>query len=375
MGYGQLIAVLLVLFLAGCSTEPGGSTDEVDAGTDTESAENDVDDGGGLDAIEDPAGLTVELRYGGEISADWRIAAFLTHYEEDEQAIPGTGGIFPVIAGEYVSTELNSEEVTLTIPEPAGEDFGEIIEGAQGAGWLIAVYEDVDGDQSRGEDEPIVAISTTLIIYPAEDIETDAGVFPGEDWTALDTEHGVDWLVVDLNQPLEVDPLPMRTTVTVAGTIEEMMLAGLTHMSSVLLRGEMIITENSPIHQPLTQTSWEFSLDGQPHEDRHLAMDSPVGLPLYAERPVVFEAFDGEGTLEETDQIRGYACHDERMAALTYLEEILDPAQALMARFMGISRGWTPVVFVDGYALTPLEEEQWNEVYFDPDFMGCDTVF
>lgn len=368
MRYGHLIWLFLVFVLTGCFTEPDETTDDVDAGPDVDVIEDDVE--------EDRNDLTVELRFNGDVAeANWRVAAFLTHYKEDEEAIPGTGGIFPVIAGEYASRALDSERASLTIPEPGAEDFGEIIEGAQGAGWLIAVYEDLDGDQSRGEDEPIVAISTTLIIYPADDIETEAGVFPGGDWSALDTEHGVDWLVVDLGQSLQVDPLPMRSAVAMAGSIEEVLLAGITHMSSVVMRGELIIADNSPIHQLLAQTNWEFSVHGSPEEDRHQALDSPVGLPLYMERPVVFEAFDGEGTLEEIGQIRGYACHDERMAVLTYLEEILDPAQALMARFMGISRGWTPVVYVDGYALTPLEEEEWGELYFDPDFLGCNTAF
>ena len=343
----------------GVDTGTATATDTgADTGADTGVDTGEIEDAEDVGEVRND--LQVAVRFAGEAEPGWRVGAFLTHYEE---ASGIGGGIVPLFRHEYVSVPLDDSSVILTIEEPDQESVGEIIEGASGAGWLIAIYDDREGNGRYDEGDPIEGISTTLVLYPEEDIETEDHLFQGQEWTAIDKEKGFDWLTVDLEEELTVDPMTLRRGLAMKGTIDEAMLASVTHIGSVVQGGN--VADHPPISQPLTTSTWELEVQGALDSRRH--QESSSGGPIFSEIPVVYEALDGDGVLEESDQIRGSLCHEGSSVYLIYVEEILDPAEAITVRLStyGLHRGWSVLVFEET-GLVSLAEEFWEEFRFEP---------
>lgn len=365
---------VLAMLVGGCSSEddPGDDGDvgvQEDADEDVDAVQDtgeDADIGEDADVqdadVDEDDDLTIEVRYTGAAGENWRVGAFLVHFEEFEEPESGESDEFPVIEGESASTVVDDELVSLTIPQPQEEDYGMLFDGLEGAGWVLAIYDDVDETGQRDEDDPVKAVRGGLLMYSPEEIPGNDEPIPAETWIGLDVDIATDELTpIDLSEPLELSDLPMVTEVTFGGIMDAELLIDTTHLTSLVAGDPPVFAPNAPLNEPITTESWEASIDEPLHEDRMVDAELLLPFEAFVEVLVGYESSDGE--LTEFDQIRAFSCHDEELFGLMYVVETVDAAEATLVYLLGLSRGWNPIRLDDEgpYLLPP---EQRDELYF-----------
>lgn len=329
----------LLLGLTGCPP-PVGTGDDTDTDVDTDT---DTDDG-----TDD---LQITARFDGAVGAQWRAAAFRVRLADG-----GTSDFLETV-GEISSTALSEVQVDLSIPEPDPVDFAPILGESDGVAWLVVAYDDDDRNERLGPNEPVEAISRTLLFYLADEVELPTGTLPAQTFVALRTSPGTPPEIVPVSEPFDLRALPMNPSISFSGSISLDLLGGISGLSSYLYTpsGEPIY-DLAPYDQPFLTQSWAVNIGRPLDAARQIPFQDDLPIPIVIERPVAYDDLDGDDAFSDSDEVRAWSCRRGVPFAVTYLPEVLDPAQAHLAGLLGYERGWNLTVIDSDGPPSPLDQ-------------------
>jgi hypothetical protein len=327
--------------------------------------EPDDTDSGDTDTDTDAPTQTIAVAFDGAVGQDWRAALFRV-----AQADPSPGSEL-VLVGETASTALEAQRVTLALAPPDRAALDPVL-GVEGAGWLVAAYDDRDRNEQRGANEATEAIARTLIVWLDTEVQVGAATVPAQTFVALQITPGSPPTIGDVAADVPLRALPYRTSVAGNGSIPIELLSGVDRMASYLARTEGDpLYENAPYDQPFLSQSFNVSIGSPLHPSRQIRFDPSRPLPLTVERPVAYDDVDGDTRLGAADTIRAWGCRDGRPFAFGWIPQVLDPVQAQLVDELGLGRGWAPVIVPGDGPPEPVEAPATNLSFAATP--GCDA--
>ena len=333
----------LAVFVSACSPEPadvsgspgtapGGDTSAEDSG----SGDDSVD---GEDSGTDTTPLT--LTYDGDASGLG--IAFVG---------PHLGDSWP--SDVWLAFDAAGTTQTIELAPPPDSDIANVdmLGGASGAVYFLALYDDTDGSGARDPGEAWVSAGPMAIFMAGTvpDQLASFGITPG--WNVLAYPETVLY-------PLSGVPMKLHrphNDITVGGTVEG--LPG-DAAAGMLLYPYVGMPPATPLYdEPLDGLSWSISLSGPPPSEHYIE-----GSPWMAlEQPLAYVDVAPSG-FSRNDTGYSYACIRGNPVYLQWYATD-DLSTAFSQLYYGMGAGWTAAVPKDGN-LVPLDPTDYTSLVAD----------
>jgi len=307
-----LWSLLIPVALIACN---GGPSDDTDVDTDTDT---DTD----TEARPDGADLTFVLD-----TTDAGYAVGLLQVDSQQNVI-----------GTFAAAASVEGEATLSLGQVPVEDLEYQADlGTEVALFLPYVFEDLDGDEAKDEDEPVVGAGDTIVAW-VESVNGTLvllGIQPG--WNALDVSTETPSTYPRDNIPISVNLLPVTTLSATADVDDSLSVDGrrLAIVSGVSIDagGALDTLSDQALTDPIT-----FTVDGAPPAS-HVVEDADIE-GLATELPVAYIDADESGGPSEADTGQVPVCHDARAVVLIWLPQPTLPEQVFSYVDAGLRPGW-----------------------------------
>lgn len=322
----RTLTLLLPLALLGCPAP-------IDTGETTDSHVSSQSSDSQVPTETDVPTLTINLTEGEGL----RVGLFSFRFPDGDDDIPE-------ILSEDGSALFDADgTASLELHAPSQDRWEPLFEGVSGVVWAFTAYDDLNEDGVRDSDEPTVAASRQFLLFVGEGFDLDGEPVPAESFLLLEIGDDDDEpTILPLEQSVDMIMVPYHSEVTVSGTIDETMLAGVTGMTTRTLNdGATHEYDLAPFDLPLGTTDWSFTIHTPLDEGRQFTIDAGFDMPITIERPMVYEDLTSTGGFGDGDPIRGWGCYDEKPLVLLYVPEVLDPIQTVMMDRLGMTRGWS----------------------------------
>lgn len=331
----------LAVFVSACAPEPADDSGSPGTGpggdTSAEDSGSDDDSGDGEDSGTDTTPLT--LTYDGDASGLG--IAFVGPY--DGVSWPSDVSLAFDAAGTTQTIELG--------PPPDSDIANlDMLGGASGAVYFLALYDDTDGSGARDPGEAWVSAGPMAIFMAGTvpDQLASFGITPG--WNVLAYPEPV-------LHPLSAVPMALHrphNDITVGGTVEGLPADA---AGGMVLYPYVGMPPATPLYDaPLDGISWSISLSGPPPAEHF--RDSGGAL----EQPIAYIDRADPG-YDRRDTAYSYACH---LGSPVYLQWYAtdDLSAAFMQLYQGMGAGWTAAVPKDGN-LAPLDPAEYTSLVAD----------
>ncbi len=250
-----------------------------------------------------------------------------------------------LIAGSALSwNPVQDGSATLGLQTPDKSDLVDDGSGALMGTFAVFLRRDEDGDGIPDDDEPILGIAETRLLYVVGELEkesAESGMAEGWNaiWFPLEGEGAA--VLHDLAAfPLEVN-LNMTESLAFSGTSDVPEEAA-DPIRLTALPMEVEDSDDIWIHRVFDEqlsSTWATEVRGDPHESHVITEEGK--LPSALEVPIAYLDIDESEDLNDGDEMLYGVCFEEQPLLLMWIDELTNLSDAITAPIIGLQIGWS----------------------------------
>ncbi|MCO4745410.1 MAG: hypothetical protein KC912_11525 [Proteobacteria bacterium] len=319
--------VFLFACTVGASVNEDDPADSGDTGSTTDTGGTDT----GEPKVYGPP-KSIEVRYTDTAGSNWRVAAWLTHFDDN-------GFVW---IREHTSVATSASPQTVEVPLPGGSDLVDFGDGVGNAFWFLFTYDDRDGSGTWTAGDPIPSSGARMLGY-IEESQGQQDVWYAMAFTDTDTEYFA------AEEGFDLTALNGAPDITLAGTTNwQGGPQGQPDRIATFTSDEFegTIVPNRPLDEPLN-TPFTYTITGGVHPSRTV---TDQGFTYGIEIPLGYVDADASGGFNAGDEIATTLCAAGNPVYLFWSAPPATVEAATTAGLYDLKSGWS------AYASTATEE-------------------
>lgn len=270
----------------------------------------------------------IEVTFSAVPELGWRVALHLVHRGDD--------GPY-VFEEEFISEAFTSSPHFLPIPDPRPDDLGLIDyapEGAEGAMFIVHLFQDTNEDLTLSLEDAVVAVSRTMLVFEDVDEESDR-------WYSVqfsgNTESTVWFDGPDVT--FELTDLRAGPALEISGQVDSAAQADRIASESIIELFDGVALTNTPVDVKLSDP---FTLTYfWPAEASRITSEVlNLQFPVAVEFPIAYADRDHDLEYDFPEERIAYLCADSRPVAAVYTNGTNNISDAFYVVTSGFWYGW-----------------------------------